>query len=332
MGRGLLPTEFADSEAEIPSASKFNNNFNHVNMTQVNMVINGHFARWTAGTSVAPDSWTLVGTGASVARSATAYRQAYSAQVGYGSADSYIKQAAAQYTHMKGKQVRAWAWVKASVPNQARIKVVDGVGTYTSSYHTGGGGWELLSVVATISASATKIELELHCESSGSIYFDSAVMADYYDVMGWFPSISETPVVPGSNKQVFFNDNGAMGAASGFEFDKATGLLSATVFSGALGKIGTIGAGVTTPSATGVSVLKYATAANISVTNFTNGFSGQILIVTNMGGSGITLTITNDHVYTPTGGSITLNNKGAAGLLCIDGSVWTTLFVQATNA
>jgi len=151
-----------------------------------------------------------------------------------------------------------------------------------------------------------------------------------YSVTGAILKASVLP--PGLNKQVLFNDGGIFGAEAGFEYNKATDTLAAKIFSGALGKIGIIGAGVTTPSAAGVTVLKYTTTANISVTNFTNGFAGQILIVTNMGGSGITLTITNEHTYTPTGGSITINNKGAAGFLCVDSSIWVTLFVQASNA
>lgn len=191
MGNKYLPTIFTDSIGEIPSASKWNNNYNHVNLVQWNLINNGDVELWALGDSSAPDSWTLNGSGALIAKDTTHKHGSYSALISYVSADSYLSQDVSDYAWLQGKQVKAWVWIKASDPNQARVKITDGVGTTASSFHTGSGNWELLSVIHSVAVAATKVSIELHCESSGSAYFDAAVLVDFDDIMGWIPSAND---------------------------------------------------------------------------------------------------------------------------------------------
>lgn len=135
---------------------------------------------------------------------------------------------------------------------------------------------------------------------------------------------SVTPA--GSDTQVQFNDGGISAGSPGLTFNKTTGQLASTKYNGAVACIQNIAAGDTTPSVSGALALRYITAANITITNFDDGTAGQVIFITNITSSN-TVTITRDHVFTPSISSIVLNKNGVAGFLCLDGSIWVTLFV-----
>ena len=66
------------------------------------------------------------------------------------------------------------AWIKTSSITAGRIAINDGVSTTYSSYHTGGGAWELLTVTKTLSPSATKCWVEWHDPSGAAQFMDDA--------------------------------------------------------------------------------------------------------------------------------------------------------------
>lgn len=67
------------------------------------------------------------------------------------------KQIVEDYLRYAGQEVTRSRWVKSNSAN-ARLVIDDGVTKTSSDPHTGGGGWELLTVTTTIGASPTKLE------------------------------------------------------------------------------------------------------------------------------------------------------------------------------
>lgn len=129
-----------------------------------NLLRNGDFESWSAGTSSAPDGWTLYGAGASVARSTAHKRGSYSACLTRSGADcSTYYQAlgnAGGQDYIRSRTFTFGAWVYATVANRARLKATDGAGTYNSAYHTGGGAWEWLTLTVTADAAATALSCQ----------------------------------------------------------------------------------------------------------------------------------------------------------------------------
>lgn len=163
---------------EAASAQKWDQQFN-------NMLKNGSFESWSAGAAAAPDAWTLLGAGASVAREATIIRFGeYSAKVTRGGADCYIYQLlfgidADTNTYWRGRTVTMGCWVYATVASRARISIHDGVASVFSSYHTGGSSWEFLTVSITLNAAATA--LYGYCQvynGDTDGYFDGAILVE----------------------------------------------------------------------------------------------------------------------------------------------------------
>lgn len=182
MGDAGQPTKFQDDPAEIPSAKKWNDNFSFLNFTHENLIRNGDFESLNGST---PSFWTLTGAGASAVSDADSKRGTKAVLVTFGSADASLNQTAVETKFFKGRKVKAWAFVKTSTPNQARIRIADGVGSATSPFHTGGGSYELLEVVLDVAAGATTVDLELHVEIAGSALFDSTVLVDFEEVRGF---------------------------------------------------------------------------------------------------------------------------------------------------
>lgn len=80
--------------------------------------------------------------------------------------------------HLKGetKKIAMGMWVKTATTNHGRLSIVDGSGSTPSSYHTGGGAFEFLTVVHTMSAASTKLQIELENAQSGDVYFSGGVV------------------------------------------------------------------------------------------------------------------------------------------------------------
>lgn len=76
------------------------------------------------------------------------------------------------YTYFRGKNVTFSVWVKSNTSN-ARILINDGVVISQSSAHTGGGGWELLTLTTTIASTAGIFYVFLFTWDSGTVSITS---------------------------------------------------------------------------------------------------------------------------------------------------------------
>lgn len=161
---------------------------NHKKRGVTNLLIGGSMESWSAGTTVtAPDAWTLSGTAATVQKSSDGQDGSFSAQITAGSVASMLSQtvvpsiSATLYARLRGRTLTLFAYVKTSVALCARLQIYDGVGTSESAYHTGGGGWERLTVTRTLDAAATTLVARLlndKTDSASTAKFDSAVLVE----------------------------------------------------------------------------------------------------------------------------------------------------------
>lgn len=138
-------------------------------LPQTNCVLNDTLIIWAAGDSAAPTGWTLAGTGAACARAGTGLADTkrkvgdFCAKLTFGTTTLTLEQdvlptaAFSRVDHLKGEPVGFGAWVWADAATQSRLYVTDGVTTTYSSYHTGDGTWQFLTVEHTLSGSATKL-------------------------------------------------------------------------------------------------------------------------------------------------------------------------------
>ena len=140
-----------------------------------NYVRNGSFESWSGGAAAVPDGWTLTGAGATVARNTTNV-QHDAASVNVVAAlntatdlAQSISVTSTLNTFFQGAAVTFSCKVKAGAASRVFLKIDDGVGTTSSSNHSGGGTFETLSVTRTLNASATKVECSLEISSGASI-------------------------------------------------------------------------------------------------------------------------------------------------------------------
>lgn len=132
-----------------------------------NMLHNEDFNLWQNGSALAPDGWTLAGSGATVLQSATGIRSPYSAQVTRASADATLYQdlplSLVQYLARASNAplpiVSFGAWATSSTASIARVGVYNGTSTTWSSYHTGNGVPQFLSSSYQTTASITALRL-----------------------------------------------------------------------------------------------------------------------------------------------------------------------------
>jgi hypothetical protein len=160
-----------------------------------NIIINGNFDRWNNGNTVAPNGWslltnTIVRTGTGQADTFNfgtgnwAIKQTRAAGLDGGLTQTVVSTSdfAAAYSKMKGMKVSASVECKTSIASHARIMITDGATSTYSSYHTGGGTAEHLSVTHTISSSGTTLSVQLLVgNSNGDAYF-GGVMAVFSDL------------------------------------------------------------------------------------------------------------------------------------------------------
>lgn len=155
-----------------------------------NQVLNGSFETWTAGTSTAPDNWTLSGTGAAIARASDGQDGSYSAQITAGSAVSKLEQqpystiSSTVNQHVRGSFFTLIARTKTSTSNACRIQLDDGVNPATSSlYAFGSGNWSFLSVTIAPAVDATSTTLAARLlndatDSSTTCRYDSVMLVE----------------------------------------------------------------------------------------------------------------------------------------------------------
>jgi hypothetical protein len=150
-----------------------------------NLLTNGNFELWTAGTDVAPDGWTLTGTGATVARESTTIKLGtYSVKL-TSFENNFVRLYKSIHelkgiNYWKGKTVTFGCWVYASNANRAQLQLYDDVNGDVSSYHTGDSTWQYLTVTRTIDVNATYVRCALYFFhiSAISVYFDGAIAVE----------------------------------------------------------------------------------------------------------------------------------------------------------
>jgi hypothetical protein len=136
---------------------------------------------WENGTSSAPTEHTLSGTGATIAREATTIKTGtYSAAVTRNSNDATLYYDLPEYADYQKRKVTFGCWVYATVASRGRIGISDGVkATSTSSYHSGGSGWEFLEVTHDVDESATRLRVEMHVNTGDTtVYFDNGILVE----------------------------------------------------------------------------------------------------------------------------------------------------------
>lgn len=144
---------------------------------------NGNFEVWSAGDAVAPDGWTLVGAGATIAKEASIVELGtYSAKLTRVGTDCQINQdisAEKGINYWKNRKVTIGCWVYATVADRASIQLVDNITTPPYDYHTGVAGWEFLTVSGTIADTAPFVKCALVIDTGDtSAYFDGAMCVE----------------------------------------------------------------------------------------------------------------------------------------------------------
>lgn len=147
---------------------------------------NADFETWTLGPNAAPDYWYLLGTGTVSQTSATATNSNQITNVENGNSSAYLQsygsnariyqsmETAYGYTYWQGRSVTFNAFVRCFKANTACVSIYDGVSETQSATHPGDGSWQLLSVTATISNSATVVHAQCRLTQAGSAYFDNS--------------------------------------------------------------------------------------------------------------------------------------------------------------
>lgn len=147
-----------------------------------NILWNENFLMWPFGDAAAPVGWTLSGSPV-IARCGTGLTDTarkvgpFCASVTYGAASGFVAQTVLDAgvwpvsDFLEGLDISAGAWIKTSIASHARIYIYSvGGGTTYSSYHTGSGNWEWLTVTVEVSAAATNLEVGAAVHSAGTIY------------------------------------------------------------------------------------------------------------------------------------------------------------------
>jgi hypothetical protein len=172
-----------------------------------NVAKNGELTEWSKGAADAPDEFALTGAGATVARTGPAEADTftfgagkYAVKVTRAGADCYLTEdviVAADFannSNCKGQKFSVLVKCKTASPVNARIAVTDGVTVSYSGYHTGGGAEETLSVVHTISGTATVLQVLTEQKVNGATYWGGFTYS-FSDVTAtdWSP-LSREPI------------------------------------------------------------------------------------------------------------------------------------------
>ena len=175
-----------------------------------NLLSNGDFEFWSAGTSIAPDGWIHGGAGASIAREGTIIKLGtYSVKITDTGTDAYAYQSfhgVKGINYWKGRKITCGCWVYATVANKVAISLVDGVSSTASNFHTGNSTWQWLSSTHTVSDTATNLELYLYINASNtSAYFDGVMCMEGESAFAF----ADKPVSLGNGRYGTFVANGA---------------------------------------------------------------------------------------------------------------------------
>lgn len=149
-----------------------------------NLIVNDVFLIWAAGDSAAPTGWIKGGTG-TLARTGTGLSDTKRkigdfalsiTNAGNIHQDVVVAADMTRFDFLKNEKVSMGCWVNSSIASHSRLTVGDGVSSTSSDWHTGGSGWEFLTVTHTISAAATNVRVSLVVASNGAGYFSGATL------------------------------------------------------------------------------------------------------------------------------------------------------------
>ena len=133
-------------------------------------VRNGGFDSWLAGTTSAPDGWTLAGTSGTISRvTQPRYGGRYSAAVLNGASQLATLESdnLPEWARYADRSVTAYARVYAPAGSRARLQIDDGVGQTNSDYAAS--GFSEISVTRTIAVTPTKLTILLRTETGTAI-------------------------------------------------------------------------------------------------------------------------------------------------------------------
>ena len=152
-----------------------------------NLLSNGDFECWSAGSSAAPDGWVNGhGTGVTVARAdgtggTHVKLGVYSCGITCNNVVVFYQDSSSSkgIAYWKGRTVVFGCWVWCATGTAARLAIDDGDGASdVSSYHTGDSTWQWLTVTSIIGSNATNILTELILDTASTAYFDGAMCVE----------------------------------------------------------------------------------------------------------------------------------------------------------
>lgn len=149
-----------------------------------NLISNGDFDIWSLGAASQPDLWVPGGAGAGSAQESTIIKVGpYSYALTRNGTDAYAYQTNLHVdksiAYWQGRTVTFGCWVLANESDTVRLFVADGKSPTFSAYHSGGGGWELLTGTKTIASDATQLTLYLTVYTTDQTgYFSGAMMVE----------------------------------------------------------------------------------------------------------------------------------------------------------
>lgn len=179
-----------------------------------NLIADPTFLIWAAGDAAAPTHYAVGGTTPTVARAGLGLGDTnrligkYCVKLTGGAAAGNINQNLLPATMDTGWQSSSWSfgcWVKSSVASAARIGLDDGIAAVVySSYHSGSGAWEWLTVTFAAAGSATLIRARLEVAAAQTGYFSGATV-----VLGPIVPLGFLPV-PVIRSEITFRSFGAV--------------------------------------------------------------------------------------------------------------------------
>jgi len=152
-----------------------------IKISPENLLFWSDFEDWVDGTSSAPTSHILAGSGASVARESSIIKKStYSMKLTRSGADCSISHNASVDPYYRGKKVTLGCWVYATVASRGRLSIDDGISSASnSSYHTGGSSWEFIEVTHNVSKTATQLQVSFEVNTGDTaVYFDGAILCE----------------------------------------------------------------------------------------------------------------------------------------------------------
>jgi hypothetical protein len=200
---GWDPSKPANNSALVSAEIRSNWDALQTSIEAINLCNNGDMLRWSGGTTAAPDGFILTGAGATIARTGPAESDTFTfgagrfaAKVTRSGADAKLTWTVvstgqmADNAALKGKSISVGAYTKSSTASHIRLTIDDGVGTSSSSYHTGGGSAEWLSLTRVLNAGATKLEVYAEVNSTNAAAYLGGLHITYGEVkpLAWAPS------------------------------------------------------------------------------------------------------------------------------------------------